>query len=67
MALKDVEFTDEEIEETVEPVMEIVDAFSNALLATIRQAVEPSNGGAKAVQVEWRVVADKVLRFIKEE
>lgn len=62
MALADVEFTDEEMETTVEPVMEVVDALVDALMVTI-----PTPGSENEVRKAWRLLADKVLRFVKEE
>lgn len=62
MALADVEFTDEEIEETVEPVMEVVDALVDALLSTF-----DTPASEKQVRKAWHILADKVLRFAKED
>lgn len=57
-----VEFDDSEIEEIVEPVMEVVDAFADALHHTLY-----GNPTKKSIRSAWRVLADKILRFVKEE
>jgi hypothetical protein len=64
-----VVFTDQDMEDTVEPVMEIMDALADAVLVTIMttriKGVTPRDG--KALAKSYRELADKILRFAKED
>lgn len=64
MSLEDeVEFDQEDMETTVEPLREVVGAIADAICTTIRYAKEDAH--RSSVISQWQEAGDMVLRFMK--